>query len=101
MPGAGQYYLPQSGQNYLPFPIKPPEYPGHFEVRRVSNAGAIRLKMHQRFLSCALTNEHVGLEEVDDGIWNIIYYQTLLGRIDERDGKITGVQSVKKLPGLL
>ena len=75
----------------MPDRIKPPEYPGHFEVRRVSNGGAIRLAMHQRFLSNALANEYVGLEEVDDGIWNIIYYTTLLGRIDERDGVITGV----------
>ena len=75
----------------MPDRIVAPEYPGHFEVRRVSNGGAIRLAMHQRFLSNALANEHVGLEEVDDGIWNIIYYTTLLGRIDERDGVITGV----------
>lgn len=85
----------------MPERILPPEYPAHFEVRRVSSAGAIRLKCHQRFLSTALTNEHVGLEEIDDGIWNIVYYTTLLGRIDERDGKLTGVQTVKKLPGLL
>ena len=85
----------------MPEVIKPPVYPGHFEVRKVSHCGAIRLKCHQRFVSNALKDEFVGLEEVDDGIWNIVYYTTLLGRIDERDGKITGVQSVKNLPGLL
>ena len=57
----------------------------------VSDGAGIRLAMHQRFLSNALANEYVGLEEVDDGIWNIICYTTLLGRIDERDGVITGV----------
>jgi putative transposase len=85
----------------MPEVIKPPEYPGHFEVRKVSHCGAIRLACHQRFVSNALKDEYVGLEEVDDGIWNIVYYTTLLGRIDERDGRITGVQSVKKVPGLL
>ena len=55
----------------MPEHILPPEYPGHFEVRRVSNCGAIRLNMKQRFLSNALTNQYVGLEEVDEGIWNI------------------------------
>jgi putative transposase len=85
----------------MPEVIKPPEYPGHFEVRKVSHCGAIRLACHQRFLSNALKDEFVGLEEVDDGIWNIVYYRTLLGRIDERDGKITGVQSVKHVTGLL
>ena len=33
----------------------------------------------------------VALEEVDDGIWNIVYYNTLLGKIDERTLLITGV----------
>ena len=81
--------------------IKLPEYPGHFEVRKVGHCGAIRLACHQRFVSNALKDEYVGLEEVDDGNWNIVYYTTLLGRIDERDGRITGVQSDKKVPGLL
>ena len=80
----------------------PSDLPRSLQYRPADSISSdIRLKIHQRFLSCALTNEHVGLVEVDDGIWNIIYYRTLVGRIDERDGRITGVQSVKKLPGLL
>ena len=70
--------------------IAAPEYPSHLEVRRVSAAGTFRLKARQPFLSNALADEHVGLEEVGDGIWNIVYYSTLLGRIDERTGRITG-----------
>jgi hypothetical protein len=52
------------------------------------------LKAKQPFLSNALSDEHIGLEEVGDGIWNIVYYDTLLGKIDERSWKITGVQEV-------
>jgi putative transposase len=76
-----------------PYPerIRPPEYPDHLEVRRVSSAGTFRLKAHQVFLSHALEDQHVGLEEVGDGLWNIIFYETLLGRIDERTAAITGV----------
>jgi transposase InsO family protein len=76
-----------------PYPerIVPPEYPGHMEVRRVSAAGTFRLKASQPFLSNALHDEHIGLEEIGDGLWNIVYYRTLLGRIDERTRKITGV----------
>lgn len=85
----------------MPDRISPPEYPGYFEVRRVSHCGTFRLKNRQAFLSNALSEELIGLEEVSDGIWNIVYYQTLLGRIDERDGKITGNISVKDLSGLL
>jgi transposase InsO family protein len=72
--------------------IQPPAYPAHLEVRRVSAAGTFRLKARQPFLSNALANEYIGLEEVDDGLWNIVYYRTLLGRIDERNGRITGVE---------
>ena len=32
----------------------------------------------------------IGLEPVDDGLWNIVYYNTLLGRLSERTGKISG-----------
>ena len=75
---------------FYPDRIMPPEYPGHFEVRRVSNAGHFIINGCHRFLSQALKREQVGLEAIEDGIWNIIYYTTLLGRLDERAGKVTG-----------
>jgi len=71
--------------------VTPPQYPAHMEVRRVSTAGTFRLQTHQPFLTHALQGEDIGLEEVADGIWNIVYYRTLLGKIDERTLCITGV----------
>jgi putative transposase len=75
-----------------PFPgrLLKPEYPGHFELRRVSNAGHFRLGTQQLFISHALRGDYLGLEEIDDGLWNILYYNTLLGRLDQRSGRITG-----------
>ncbi len=73
---------------------KPPHYPGHFEVRRVSACGTFRMKSGQYYLSKALLGEDVGFEEVDDEIWNIVYYSTILGRIDLKTGKITGNEKV-------
>lgn len=62
------------------------------EVRRVSTAGTFRfVTRRQPFLSHALSGQDIALEEVEDGIWNIVYYQTLLGRIDERTARITGI----------
>jgi hypothetical protein len=46
------------------------------EIRRVSTAGTFRLQARQPFLSHALGGEDIGLEEVGDGIWNIVYYST-------------------------
>ena len=60
----------------------------------MSHAGTFRLKAKQPFLSNALSDEYIGPEEVGDGLGNIVYYETLLGRIDERSRKITGVESV-------
>jgi transposase InsO family protein len=74
-----------------PESIAPPAYPGPLEVRRVSSSGTFSLHGHQPFLSETLNGEDIGLEEVAEGIWNIVYYTTLLGKIDERTLLITGV----------
>jgi transposase InsO family protein len=81
-----------------PYPqrIPPPEYPGHLEVRRVSNAGTFRLHTKQQFLSQALNGHYIGLEQVNDGIWNILYYDTLLGRFDEHHKRITGAPALRE-----
>ena len=80
----------------LPTRIIPPTYPGHFEVRRISTAGTFRLHNSQQFLTQALNGEMIGLEEVRDGLWNRLYYDTLLGRFDEQSRTITGAPSLKK-----
>jgi putative transposase len=71
--------------------ITPPAYPAHLEVRRISNSGMFRLHGAQLFLTHVLAGQHIGLEEVADGIWNIVYYSTLLGKLDERHQRLTGV----------
>jgi putative transposase len=74
--------------------LRRPEYPGHFEVRKVSASGTFRLLSGQYFLSNALKGDEIGLEEVDDDIWSIVYYNTVLGRIDLKNGIITGDNKV-------
>ena len=69
----------------------PPSDPAHLEVRRISTAGTFRLHSQQPFLSQVLQGEDIGLEEVGDGIWNIVYSRTLLGKIHERSLQITGM----------
>jgi putative transposase len=69
-----------------PYPARMPEpdYPGHFETRWVSNAGTFRFKKHPLFLSQALNGEQIGLDEIDDGVWSVYFYDVLLARLDER-----------------
>jgi hypothetical protein len=44
-----------------------------------------------------LNGEEIGLEEVADGVWNILYYETPLGSFDERSKKITGAPSPRRV----
>lgn len=70
--------------------LPPLEYPGHFLVKRVTNAGTIRFKDRLLFLANALKQHHVGLEERDDGVWSLYLGPVLIGTIDERTMKVYG-----------
>lgn len=80
----------------LPTRITPPTYSGHFQVRRISTAGTFRLHNGQQFLTQALNGEMIGLEEIRDGLRNVLYYDTLLDRFDEQTRTITGAPSLRK-----
>jgi hypothetical protein len=69
----------------LPERLPPVEYPGHYQVRFVCNAGTFRFKTHLLFIASALKQHSIGLEEVEDGIWSIYFCQVLLARLDERE----------------
>ena len=73
--------------SHRPYPktIPGPDYPGHFEKRRVSNAGCIRFKTHVVFVSQAIKQEWIGLEEVDNRVWSVYFYDVLLARLDEQE----------------
>jgi putative transposase len=73
-----------------PEQLPPLEYPGHFVVKRVTNAGTIRFRHRLLFIANALKQHHIGLEEIDGGLWSIYLGTVLLGRIDEREMKIYG-----------
>jgi putative transposase len=68
--------------------LPPIEYPEHFLVKRITNAGTFRFKRRLPFISHALAPHTIGLEEVDDGIWSIDFCDVLLARLDERDSII-------------
>jgi hypothetical protein len=71
-------------------PTTPPplEYPDCFEVRYVSANGGIRWKRDWVNVSSVCIGEYVGLEEIDDGIWNVYFGALKLGRLIERHMKI-------------
>ena len=72
----------------MPVKLPAPAYPGHYLVRRVSNAGTFRFQTRQLFISDTLLQEDIAFEETADGIWSIYFYDVLLARLDERDFKL-------------
>ena len=68
-----------------------PDYPATMEIRRISTGGTFSWQGRPLFVSETLRGEDIGLDEVADGIWNLVYYRTLIGRIDVRSGTLTGL----------
>lgn len=80
----------RASERPMPERVPEPQYPGHFLPRKVSNAGTFRFKHRQLFLSDTLLQETVAMEETDDGVWAIYFYDVLLARLDERTFKLYG-----------
>jgi len=78
----------EPSQRKLPDRIVEPVYPGHFEVRKIASSGKFKFKNRHIFLSEALSGEYIGLEEIDHGIWDILYYESHLARYNENNQRI-------------
>src|SRR5499427_6833333 len=72
----------------MPERLPPLEYPDRFEVRYVSANGGIRWSSRWVNVSIVCVGEYVGLEEIDDGIWNVYFGPLKLGRLHERRMRI-------------
>ncbi len=77
----------------IPRKIGSYDYPGHFLVRRVSRGGTIRLFHNQVFVSNTLQEDFVGLEEVDDGVYDLFFCFYHIGRYELRTNKIHDIVS--------
>lgn len=60
------------------------EYPEHFEKRLVSRNGGFRWLSARVPITHTLEGQYVGLEEVDDGKWDVYFGHVRLGQLDER-----------------
>ncbi len=72
----------------MPNKIPPLEYPDRVEVRYVSANGGIRWNKGWVNVSIVCAGEYVGLEEIDDGIWNVYFGPLKLGRLHKRHMRI-------------
>jgi transposase InsO family protein len=79
-------YQPSSRE--MPNRLPPLVYPDRFEVRYVSGNGGIRWRRGWVNVSTVCIGEYVGLEEIDDGVWNVYFGPLKLGRLLDRHMKI-------------
>jgi len=68
----------------MPSKLPPLEYPDRFELRYVSANGGIRWNRKWVNVSIVCVGEYVGLEEIDDGLWDVYFGPLKLGRLNER-----------------
>ncbi|HWO89202.1 MAG TPA: hypothetical protein VNL98_08625 [Gemmatimonadales bacterium] len=73
-----------------PYPARPagPEYPGHFEVRRVSRNGGIRWASHRVPVSHSILVSILASNRSTTGCGMSTTYHCRLGRFNERLGRI-------------
>ncbi|MCB1604204.1 MAG: hypothetical protein KDI59_06135, partial [Xanthomonadales bacterium] len=73
----------------LIYPDKLPkiEYPSYFDVRRVRNTGVIYWGNGQVYITHNLKDQYVGMDEVDDGVFDIYYSIHRIGQFDIRNNK--------------
>jgi putative transposase len=79
-------YKPSPRQ--MPAKVPALEYPDRFEKRLVSRNGGIRWNHAWVNVSVCCAEEYVGLEEIDDGIWDVYFGPLKLGRFHERHMRI-------------
>jgi len=80
---ASQYQV--SARAY-PETMPAPEYPGHFERRKVDAAGGFTFHQQRFFLAHPLQDQWIGLVEMQEDLWSVRFYDHELGRINARSG---------------
>jgi transposase InsO family protein len=75
-----------------PYPSKMPtiEYPNHFVVKKITTGGTFRFHHKLLYLANSLVDQHIGLEETDDGVWSIHFNTVLIATLNESDYIIRG-----------
>ena len=71
-----------------PAKLQAPDYPAHYEVRKVSHNGGIRWACAWVNVSHLLAGEYVGLEQVADEIWAVFFGPVSLGWLHTRRSAI-------------
>lgn len=78
----------------LPDCLAEREYPTHFEVRRVRQAGEIQWRNRRLYTSTVLVGERIGLQQIDADRWQIWFGDLRVAVLDERLKKVLPMSPV-------
>jgi hypothetical protein len=78
----------ESSIRAFPTKLHTPEYPAHFEIRKVSTNGGIRWASAWVNVSHLLGGEFIGLEEAHNDIWAIYFGHVSLGWLHVHKGVV-------------
>ena len=82
-----------------PYPsrIRPPEYPAGVTVRNVRSNGQIKWKGEMVYVSESLRGEPIGLVQIDERTWSILFGPLIIGLLDDPTRRVDKTP-VKVLP---
>lgn len=82
---AGRYH-----SSPRPFPSTPPkiDYPVGFDVRLVTMNGTFKWRGTYVFLASSMAGRAIGLQLVDDQLWDVYFSRFLVGRFHERERRV-------------
>lgn len=94
----GDLYTPSARRYFQP---EPPEYPAHDRTLKVTRCGRICMERRKINLSSVFAGQHVGVTEVDDGVWLVSFMNYDLGFFDRELNKVEPVGNNPFAPNVL
>jgi hypothetical protein len=87
-----------SSERVYPEKLPELEYPGHYRVLRATSVGLIYVNSFAVYVGHVLAGENVGLEQVDEDIWDVYFGALRLGGFSAKETnnrKDTGYRTLK------
>jgi len=75
----------QVSPRLMPKELPEVEYPPYYRVKSVSSNGLVYMNNRCLYVGHLLEGERIGLEEIDEGQWNVFFGPVRLGVFSERD----------------
>lgn len=75
----------QASRRPMPEKLPEMEYPAYYRVRRVSSNGLLYMNSLCVYVGHLLNGQRIGLEEIDDGVWDVFFGPIRLGILNEGD----------------